>query len=348
MKRKLFSTLLCAFALLLLMGAGVGPDSAALVIEEESTSSVLDDQVLETGIPAGEEENIEAQVQPEEKTEPAEIEDEDTEEDPTFDMFPEMQNPVAQPEASAVDAGFLVDGQPVSSDTDRELINGVTYVALAPTVKALADDAQVSWDGASGVATVTTPTLTLTAEVGQFYVVANGRYLYIQDGVQIQDNRVIVPLRVLTEAFDATLNWDGATNTVSVTRGSGALVSGDSFYNQDDLFWLSRIIYAESGNQPLKGKMAVGNVILNRVFNPAFPDTIIDVLAQKNQFTTYRGGKLANRTPNESSIIAAKLVLDGGVVQETAGALYFDSQANSWAARSKTCLTVIGGHTFYR
>ena len=59
MKRKLFSTLLCAFALLLLMGAGVEQDSAAaaIVIEEESASADGSAQVLETGIQTG----IEAQ-----------------------------------------------------------------------------------------------------------------------------------------------------------------------------------------------------------------------------------------------------------------------------------------------
>ena len=55
MKRKLFSTLLCAFALLLLMGAGVEQDSAAaaIVIEEESASADGSAQVLETGIQTG-------------------------------------------------------------------------------------------------------------------------------------------------------------------------------------------------------------------------------------------------------------------------------------------------------
>ncbi len=94
--------------------------------------------------------------------------------------------------------------------------------------------------------------------------------------------------------------------------------------------------------------MSVGNVVMNRVANPIFPDTIEGVLAQKNQFSPYKGGRLANRTPNASSIIAAKLVLDGGVVEETEGALYFDSTARSWASRNKTCIAVIGNHYFYR
>ena len=94
--------------------------------------------------------------------------------------------------------------------------------------------------------------------------------------------------------------------------------------------------------------MAVANVVLNRVSNPIFPNSIQGVLAQKNQFSTYKGGKLANRTPNEGSIIAAKLVLDGGVVEEVESALWFDSKCgNSWAARNKTLMATIGGHKFY-
>lgn len=370
MKRKLFSSLLCAFALLLLMGAGVEPDTAALVIEEESASSAQDGQALETGIPAGEEENLPLEEDPD-QGEPAPEEGEPEEKPgqeeapqepeeqipegpepegeplPEEEPFPEEEPLPEEPEPS-VDLLFQINGWPASLETGRTLDNGVTYVALAPTVRQLAPEAQINWDGAAQTVTVTTPVLTLTAHVGDFYAEANGRFLYIQDGVQLRENRVFVPLKVLTEAFDARLSWDAATGGIAVWSGSGALVSGDEYYNQDDLFWLSRIIYVESGNQPLKGKVAVGNVVLNRVESPLFPNNIVDVLAQRNQFTSYQGGKMAERTPNESSVLAAKLVLDGGVVEETRGALYFDSLANSWASRIKTCVGVIGAHKFYR
>ena len=42
--------------------------------------------------------------------------------------------------------------------------------------------------------TVTSGKLTLTAVVGQQYVVANGRYLYVPEGVGLTGNRVTVPL----------------------------------------------------------------------------------------------------------------------------------------------------------
>ena len=157
----------------------------------------------------------------------------------------------------------------------------------------------------------------------------------------------MVPLSALVKAFDGSLTWNGTTGVTSVTRGSGAAKFGEQYYNADDLFWLSRVIYTESGNQPLEGKMAVGNVVMNRVKHPSFPSTIEGVLAQKNQFTTYWSGHIGRSSPNAESVIAAKLVLDGGVVEEVKNALYFDSAASSWASRNRTCVAVIGGHRFY-
>ena len=99
--------------------------------------------------------------------------------------------------------------------------------------------------------------LVLKATVGQLYLTVNDRYFYVPEGVRRENGQVMVPLSALTKAFDASLKWDGATGITSVTRGSGAAKSGSAYYHSDDLFWLSRVIYTESGNQPLEGKMAV-------------------------------------------------------------------------------------------
>ena len=311
MTRKLFSLLISSFALLLLMGAGVEPDAAVLVDEDK-------EQTADTAVSV-------------EQPEPV----------------PAVAGESLMNFVESLDYSLTVDGQPVTTDVAKTYRNETTYVALAPMSKCLDADSGYWWDSGTQTMTITSDKLTLTATVGQLYLTANGRYLYTPEGIQIENNKVIVPLSALTEAFGATLTWNGATGVTSVTRGSGALTSGDQYYNSDDLFWLSRVIYTESGNQPLEGMMAVGNVILNRVKHPAFPDTIEGVLAQKNQFTTYQSGRIANSTPNERSVIAAKLVLDGGVVEETKNALYFDSSSNSWAARNRACVAVIGGHRFY-
>ena len=322
MTRKLFSTLLCAFALLLLMGAGTAPEQAAALLAEEESAAVSDGAALETDTQSIDEVSSQA-VPAAAGASPLEL-------------------------AESTLSGLLIDGEQAPAEVGLTQQDGVSYVALAAMAQSLDPAAAVRWESDSQTAAVTTQKLNLTAKVGQFYLVANGRYLYLPEKVQMAGGRVIVPLWAVAKAFDAQVGWDGATGTVTVTRGSGAIQSGEAFYNQNDLFWLSRVIYAESGNQPLEGQMAVGIVVLNRVKSPIYPNTVEGVLAQKNQFSTYKSGQLAQRTPNESSIIAAKLVLDGGVVEEVESALYFDSSVNSWAARNKEYAATIGNHKFYK
>ena len=332
MIRKLFFVPLCAFALLLLMGASTAPQqSAALLAEEES--AVLDEDALDT----------ESQVSYESMESIGGGRLGEAEVSESVSLTQEAQ--VEEQQAVAGDQTLFIDGVAAPTNLGKFQKNGVTYVALAPMAQALEPSVEIGWDGST--VNLYSSRLALSAKVGQLYLVANGRYLYLSEGVQMVKNMVTVPLWAVVEAFDAKLSWDGATGTIYITRGSGGIQSGESYYNQEDLFWLSRIIYAESGNQPLEGQMAVGNVVMNRVASPAYPNTVQGVLAQKNQFSTYQSGALANRTPNQSSVIAAKLVLDGGEVAETDGALYFDSSASSWASRNREFAAVLGGHKFY-
>lgn len=208
----------------------------------------------------------------------------------------------------------------------QQNVGGQTYVSLSAAAQSVDPYAQVGWDGRT--MTVTSGGTTVTATSGRIYVVANGRYLYAPNGVQIIDGQVYIP------------------DTVAVKAFSG-LQDGDSFYDQSALFWLSRVIQRESGNQSLEGQMAVGNVIVNRVAASAFPDSIEGVLAQENQFPSYHSGLLQQTDPSASSVIAAKLVLDGGVVEAVRGATFFSSSSDSWAARNKQFIATFGGHNFY-
>ena len=331
MKRKLFSALLSVFAMLLLMGAASVPNepSAALLAEEES--AVLSWMTLDTEaktLNTTLAQSVIAAV----GLDPLEV----AEEVITEDVVNNIPG----------DPNLVIDGQPAPLTLSKWMCGSTTYVSLGAMSQLLDPTAQISWDGTN--VTVTTGKLLLTARMGQLYIVANDRYLYVPEQVRVsEDGQLSVPLRTVAEAFGATVSYNGATGVVTVNRGSGAIAQGGGFYNQDDLFWLSRVIYRESGNQSLEGQMAVGNVVLNRVADPIFPDTVEGVLAQKNQFSTYQSGVLAATEPSESSIIAAKLVMDGGVVAETKGALYFDSGSTSWAARNRRHIATLGGHKFY-
>ncbi len=236
-----------------------------------------------------------------------------------------------------------VDGEPMTADPMVTDVDGETYVAMRSVAQALDSDVEAIWDGQQAKV-VHWGVVDLIAVPGQCYVTANDRYLYVPNGVQTADGAVLIPLETLCKVFDATCtaNDDG---TFDLTRGSGALASAEAFYDADDLYWLSHIINAESGNQPLSGKMAVGNVVLNRVADSRFPDTVKGVVFQKNQFSPVKNGTI-NLTPNAESVLAAKLCLDGGEALENV--LWFNVKGlRSWASRNRTAVATIAGHTFF-
>lgn len=240
---------------------------------------------------------------------------------------------------------IVVNGQELTTPTVTKVINQNTYVSYWPVVSALYPDAVATWENGQSVARANG--LTLCVQVGAEYIVANGRYLHVPDGVQVANDSILVPAQVLAKALGASVGWDSTNNCAVFRSGSGPIAAGSSYYNSDSVYWLSRIIYAESGNQSLDGKIAVGNVILNRVADPQFPNTITGVIFQPNQFTPAQSGSI-NRTPSTESVIAAKLCLDGA---NTAGnSLYFVNPSvspNSWASRNRTCVATIGAHAFF-
>mgnify|MGYP001026053128 CR=1 FL=1 len=227
------------------------------------------------------------------------------------------------------------------------VINQVTYVSIHAMALALRPEAELSWD--QGLALVRAEGLDMSARPGNLYLYANGRYLYVPGGVRTGVSPegiltcALVPVRTLAQAMGASVSWEN--DAVQVASGGEPLVPGDEFYDPDALFLLSHIIYNESGNQPMEGKIAVGNVLLNRVRHPSFPNTLYDVVYQAGQFFPEQTGAM-EKTPNSGSIIAAKLCLEGASV--VPNAYWFNGVGKScWASRNKACLTVIGGHAFY-
>jgi N-acetylmuramoyl-L-alanine amidase len=247
---------------------------------------------------------------------------------------------------SAVAISLTVNDQPVSIGI--VLRNGTSYVPLRTATNALLPYAKVTWE--NGRAVVRASNLTMTASPGKYYVEANGRMLFVKDGVRVENGTTLVPVRVLAKALGATVGWDGARGVVSLKSGSGTILPGDQFYNSDSVYWLSRIINAESQTEPLLGKIAVGNVILNRVASPDFPNSIYGVIFDTKfgvQFEPTKNGTI-NNTPLAESVLAAKLCLEGASV--VGSSLYFLNPAIStsfWIMENRSLVTTIGDHKFY-
>ncbi len=229
------------------------------------------------------------------------------------------------------------------------LVNRSAYVSLREFACAV-DNSVVTWDYDTSTAYVETESLALSAEKGGDYMVANGRYLWCDEGIFTDNGVLYVPLRRLAEAFGFDVRWDGEENAAHLTRKKGAIASAEAYYSEEDVYWLSRIIHAEAQGEPFLGKLAVGNVVMNRVMDEQFPDDLYSVIFDhKNgvQFTPTVNGQIEN-TPGEDSVIAAKLCLDG--YRQWDDILYFLNPTiatSLWVPQNCTFVISIGGHDFY-
>ena len=170
-------------------------------------------------------------------------------------------------------------------------------------------------------------------------------------------NAKFLGLAILTPAVPPVA--DGATlvdgypqyfEGAFMTQGQMYVTAGASVVDGGDVYWLSRIISAESAGEPMLGKIAVGNVISNRVASPDYPDTIYDVIFDTKYGVQFEptGNGTIYQTPTAESVTAARLCLDGASV--VGGSLYFFNPAtagSSWIARSCTYYGTIGNHRFY-
>ena len=240
---------------------------------------------------------------------------------------------------------IVVNSAAIDAVVPVQVYDQITYVAYLPVVTALYPTATAAWENGSAI--VTAPGLSMTITPGLPYLVANGRYLYMPQGVKSFDGNIFVAARTLATALGAGIAWDGANSAVVFTAGAAPIAAADAVFSDDTVYWLSHIINAESGNQPLTGKIAVGNVVLNRVASSQFPDTVYGVVFQRHQFTPVSNGTIS-LTPNAESVAAAKLALDGA---NTVGdSLYFlnpNTARSSWAARNRPYVATIGQHAFY-
>lgn len=184
--------------------------------------------------------------------------------------------------------------------------------------------------------------LSIQATQGDIYLVCNDRYVYAKSGLQFREGKALLPLEAMTKSLGITAAWDRIHWTVSVQGDSCTpLESGDTFYQDTDLYWLSRVIYAEADGQPFETKLAVGGVVVNRVASEEFPDqnNIYDVIFAKNQFDVVINGMIYME-PDSSSVIAAKLALEG--YDNVDGATYFaDKQTEGF-----DCVAWIGDYCF--
>ena len=286
---------------------------------------------------------------------------------------------------------ILVNNSEIYSDVPPFIINGTTYVPIRFISDALSVD-KIDWNQNSQSVTIKTGNKTLIMFVNKNYGYINNSYKALPGSPILKNNRAFVPLRLISETFDANVNWNSETHTVSIntntqtntpsndtsstnkpsnnastttkpsigtssnTKPSNNTSSSNNSINlgitdiDDATYWLARIIEAESSGEPYQGKVAVGEVILNRVQHESFPNTIWGVIFDDTyaiQFEPVANGTIYNN-PSSESIKAAKEALNGS--NYAGDSLYFLNPkiaASNWIVKNREFYATIANHDFY-
>ena len=228
------------------------------------------------------------------------------------------------------------------------VINGVPYVAIRAFVEGIGA-AKVTYSSASRTITLTGNGHNVSVSDGAYALYADGRVLFsASPSVILSDGRMYVPASVLARALSLSAVAD--TGAVRMSGTARPITPGAKYYADDAVYWLSRIISAESKGESLIGQIAVGNVVLNRVRSADFPNTIYSVIFDRKygvQFSPISNGTIYD-TPTATSILAAKICLDGFTV--SGDVLYFlrpSASTSSWIVRTRPYKFTIGNHYFF-
>lgn len=115
--------------------------------------------------------------------------------------------------------------------------------------------------------------------------------------------------------------------------------------NRDEAYLLAQCINGEARGEPYIGQVAVAGVIMNRVRNGSFPNTISGVIYQPGAFDAVADGQIYLK-PSDNSIKAANDALAGW--DPSGGAIYYYNPVtatNKWIL-SRPIITQIGKHVF--
>ncbi len=118
-----------------------------------------------------------------------------------------------------------------------------------------------------------------------------------------------------------------------------ALVPSVSFTEDQDTILLARTIYALGKDESYETKLAIGTVVMNRVENAWFADTLGEVLEEQQQFPS-------GQRYDSESLNAAHEVLSGTRTL-SASALYYQSVDASEKWDQDDLVEVVGGYAFY-
>ncbi len=253
--------------------------------------------------------------------------------------------------AAELPIDIKVNGAYLLCDSPPYIEGDLSFAPIRAVSEALG--AEVEWNNDERSANVYYENTVVKLYTDKDIVIKDGVKIEANAGLNIKNDRTMVPVRLLSELLGAEVTWDNTYRNVIITKDDADIdeENTDNTYTDDDVYWMSRIIDAEACGESYVGKLAVGEVILNRKDSHEFPNTLYGVIFDKKhgvQFEPILNGSIYN-TPCPDSVAAAKTVLREKT-NHVGDSLYFFAPKiaqSNWISNNRVHYKTIGNHEFY-
>jgi len=134
--------------------------------------------------------------------------------DAAFQVIQQISRVVYDYQTGLVMIKLLVNGQPVQTEVPVVLKNNAVLIPLRDLAEVLA--VKVQWNASMKEVVLSKPDQEVKFTVGELNAQLNNSRTTLTAPAELIDNRVMVPLRTLSEIMGATVAWDSNTHTASV------------------------------------------------------------------------------------------------------------------------------------
>ena len=153
---------------------------------------------------------------------------------------------------------------------DARMINGAPYIALESFIGETTG-MTATYRSASRTVNVRGTGFEMDVIDGGNVIYANGRCLFSMTPSAVMSNgKMYAPLANIAKALGLSYSYN--SGAVTLSGSIKPIAHASRFYAEDAVYWLSRIISAESRGESLLGQIAVGSVVMNRVKSLSYPN----------------------------------------------------------------------------
>ncbi len=241
-----------------------------------------------------------------------------------------------------------VNNQIIESQDPNIIVDDRVFVLARDISESLG--ALVQWNNYTRQVAIVLDDRVIKMNIDSFTADVNGEIKVMDTMPFLYNDRAYVPVRFLSESLGCEVEWDGINRIVDINEELEATSRGETItedsYTKEDLLWLSRIVQVETGGSTIDMKLAVANVVLNRVKSNIFPDSIHDVIFEIDvyvQFPPAHRESFPTLYPSELSIEAARRALEGE--NNIEDCLYFNN--SPFKTKTDDLYKVIDGEYFY-